>query len=468
MLRRLNYLLFIGLVAVVAYGLYGCSQKDDVLTPISTTEINLTPERLPALPVGMAYELWVASSQDTASVSKFRYDQEQKDFLDLDGQVISNKFIFHGDINNYRSIFVSVETNPDNDELSPGPIMLIDDVTDPSLDDIFLRFPNMDSLWQSNVRFNMETPSDLNRNADLGCGVWFSNYTRIFTTMPDTLSATWTSSIVTIAEPPSLPVLFPCSLKESYVYHETIQTPGPAYIRMKATPFVHTGIKTSFGYCQVDTAPASGTVWKATFTIGEVKVDTVDFYSNDGNMLPSISKYGWKYKGWAMTPYYNNTVAAGKRWKLTPPAYVYKTSIYNYMPGDTGLIFPTGKFDSLNQTDLSNPYRVSNYIPPFPGEDFINTDSLQEKYGINKLQILPYGSGNVGSIFISLEPDNFIYDTTNFPLFLVFKQIPQARASVTTVALPNTLPVFRMQPRTSTERGDIIGFPTIEVSIKRY
>ncbi|TET94061.1 MAG: hypothetical protein E3J26_05250, partial [Candidatus Zixiibacteriota bacterium] len=115
----------------------------------------------------MIYELWVANDRDTVSLGKFGYHQTWKTFHDENGdeRPDSNYFVLEGDIFDYSierhgHIFVSVETNPDDLPEVPGPIMLIDIVTEPSSDLIELRFPLNDSLTTTTVAFNMETPSD--------------------------------------------------------------------------------------------------------------------------------------------------------------------------------------------------------------------------------------------------------------------------------------------------------------------
>ena len=74
MLRRLTFLPFLILAVAVCIGWLGCTQPEDIVTPISSSEITLAAERLPSLPDGMAYELWVADNSDTVSLGKFTWD----------------------------------------------------------------------------------------------------------------------------------------------------------------------------------------------------------------------------------------------------------------------------------------------------------------------------------------------------------------------------------------------------------
>ena len=178
-------LLLIALTTIVGSFYFGCEQPEDVLTTVSRTDIYLTEERLPDNPDGMIYEVWVANSSDSVSLGKFGYNFETKKYYDtqMNLKADSNKFSFNGDINQFEVLFVSVETNPDDNAASPGPIMLIDFIASPTVQ---LRFPNVDSLWDATVRYSMETPSDgMNPTFD-GYGIWFASYNEINTAFNDT------------------------------------------------------------------------------------------------------------------------------------------------------------------------------------------------------------------------------------------------------------------------------------------
>ena len=133
MTRRVNRLLFIALTVIVVTLYFGCTQPDDIVSPVSLTTLTLSAQLLPEAPDGMAYELWAVklTGSDTVytSMGKFDYNRAEKKFTDLAGVERTDKNVFSldGDIYSYDWIAVSVETNPDNEVSLPGPTMLWED-----------------------------------------------------------------------------------------------------------------------------------------------------------------------------------------------------------------------------------------------------------------------------------------------------------------------------------------------------
>ena len=153
-----------------------------------------------------------------------------------------------------------------------------------------------------------------------------------------------------------------------------------------------------------------------------------------------------------------------KRWRLPPPVWRYKTENYNWIPGDTGVLFTTGTFNRIDTVDDSNPYALNGPAGPFPGEDFLNSTVLQAQFGINRVDLVSPSAGNTGTVFISLEPENSPHDTTNFPLILLTRQLPTlGQITGGTVSLS-------MMNRSGTLDSDPLspGFPQIDISLKRY
>ncbi|MFZ5980903.1 MAG: hypothetical protein ACOYVF_09770, partial [Candidatus Zixiibacteriota bacterium] len=131
----------------------------------------------------MIYELWVCKNEtvdtsvaaaDVKSMGRFSYDNDDKKYFDENGVEIENRFVLEDDIFNYSTIFVSVELIDDPEPSRPGPIMLIDYVTIPDDNPMYLVFPLSDSLHQATSAFNKETVSDRNSTND-GRGLWFCN-----------------------------------------------------------------------------------------------------------------------------------------------------------------------------------------------------------------------------------------------------------------------------------------------------
>ena len=112
-----------------------------------------------------------------------------------------------------------------------------------------------------------------------------------------------------------------------------------------------------------------------------------------------------------------------------------------------------------------SPSMCDGPIPPFPGEDFLNSTALQAAFGINSVEIMPNDFGNIGTVFISLEPNNAVSDTTNFPLILMTRELPASRDFITDVSVR-----VSMMNRSGTLDNDPLapGFPQIDVAVKRF
>lgn len=465
MLRRINCLPLLFLAGLAMVVMAGCSQDEDVVSPISTTELTLSVLRLPTPPPGMIYELWAANSTDTVSLGKFSYDPAQQRFLDASGAARENVFSFNGDIFQYKSVFVSVEVDPDGDLDQHGPIMLIDDVSDPKNSPFQLTFPLSDSLWEGYARLNMEGVSDRSRGSNDGNGLWFSRYSTVNYVTPDTfamtidtvdtMDSTGTDSVSFITEINDIETTIINVEQDSAWWRKGM-------VWLGAQPLVHYGLSYTFVSVKI-TPPYHLQVLKPTFTSGP-RSDVVELFSQDYDALPDYTEWGWKYKGWVVLAHYNS-VPMTTRWRMTPPVWRYKSDNFNWIPGDTGVLFTTGAFAKIDSTDDGNPFKLDGPIPPYPGEDFLNSTALQAAFGINSVELMPNQSGNIGTIFISLEPINAVSDTTNFPLILMTSELPANRTAIT----GGTVSVSMMN-RSGTLDNDPLapGFPQIDVAVKRF
>ncbi|MCH7691159.1 MAG: acyltransferase [candidate division Zixibacteria bacterium] len=76
--------------------------------------------------------------------------------------------------------------------------------------------------------------------------------------------------------------------------------------------------------------------------------------------------------------------------------------------------------------------------------------------------LVPLSNGNSGTVFISLEPTNFVTDTTNFPLIPFMSDVPSSKS-----VIDSSVVIINMLNRTQTNDA-FIGFPRIRVDIKTF
>lgn len=471
--RRNNRLIFLAITLISLTLYWSCSQPGDVILEKSTTVVSLTSERLPSPPVGMIYELWVCKNEtvdtsvaaaDVKSMGRFSYDNDDKKYFDENGVEIENRFVLEDDIFNYSTIFVSVELIDDPEPSRPGPIMLIDYVTIPDDNPMYLVFPLSDSLHQATSAFNKETVSDRNSTND-GRGLWFCNYDTGRDSISDTNYITNIYFDTLPAEETDLHIEcevdeFGDSVCDTWVAKmpwDTISTEiqiipvdyGPDTIAYQDN-ITHTRVEIVYDSVQDSIPPYEKVNVRLYVNTTGFGVDLHIFNQFDFN-LPDYSSYGWKYKGWIVSKTIPNTAIGS----FTPPAWPYHTLNYNYLPGYTGGLLTTGTFSQIAAPDDGNPYTIAGVkVPPYPGEDFLNSTAILDSLGIVSMPDL---NSDSGTVFISLEPLNFVTDTTNFPLYVMVEVIDPAS---------NNQGMFN---RTGTIKGDLFWFPEITVNIEeRY
>ncbi|MBN1212401.1 MAG: hypothetical protein JXA92_07470 [candidate division Zixibacteria bacterium] len=400
----------------------------------------------------MIYELWVAktenvdtsiSASDVVSMGRFSYHDATKTYFDSSGQEMANRFVLKDDIFKYSKIFVSVEDIVDVNN-RPGPIMLIDDITNPQDNPIYLVFPESDTLHNATVTFNKETVSDRNRTND-GRGIWFCNYETGRDSIPDTVSL-----IINFTPIESDTPIYDaqCSVISTTV--DTIPIVyGPDTIAY-GTNLRHIRIEVEYGYC-TDTIPPYQDYRQMISPVAVDNIILLDIFNQFDFNLPDYTPYGWKYKGWVVS----KAVPTSAIGELTPPVWPYHTLNYNHIPGYTGGLITTGTFSRVDTVDDGNPYTLAGQkVPPFPGEDFLDATALFDSLGLSSP---PNLNSDSGTAFISLEPANFTTDTTNFPLFVMLKPIDPGLSNQD------------MFNRTATIKGDLYWFPQITVNIlERY
>ncbi len=483
-----------------------CSQTDNVVSPKSLTKVWLDVQRLPTPPAGMMYGLWVSKvpytsisePSDAKELGRFShmYSDTLIAFLDENGDVRtdSNEFRLDGDLFGYSYLFVTTEVEASVDTL-PGPMMLGQTITG-STDTIRMYFPQQDSLWESIVRCNFmnptsDIPGDFDNNpSSYGYGLWFSNHE--FTLLPihDTFNVVVSNTWDTIK--PKLDSItgdtmnltdlrkeYPDSVWYTY---DTIRVDfGRDRLALGIDRYTHYGAKQHIIRRGGTAVPRL----KKNFHFAvDSTVDTVglDDFSQDLYDLPDLGRYGWKYKGWIVS----ENIPKGAVGEFTPPVWDYKNSEL-LIPGYQGGLMTTGKFTNVTDSDESNPFTLSvNWDvdsvfidtvstdpivtdttiqtfhnlkrPRFPGEDFLNATALSDStHGAIASPL--YTLSQPGSVFISLEPNNMVTDTTNFPLILFSRTVPPVDVdSVNLWTLSNWAGVA---PGSR-------GLPKIEARIKRF
>ncbi len=485
MTRRESRLVLIALAVCVATFYFSCTQPDDILTPVSRTDLylggvrnsgdlnSLDIQNVPTNPKGMIYELWVANEEDTVSLGKFGFHQTWLTFYDESGdkRPDTNHFVLEGDIFSYSHIFLSIETNPDTSPLVPGPIMLLDNITKPSDDEIELLFPFNDSLTEhATAAFNMETPSDTSRDSlerfgtmdsTDGFGIWFSVYLEGVDSVRDTFSLD-SFTLVTKQDTTLQPDTF-TTYWVDIVNARTFDTArilGLDTVWGSVVRFdLELGVDSTPPYTVMDMSD-TGTV--LYYTVDPV-IDTFhyDQFIQFDYGLPDYSEYGWRYKGWVVSP----EVPPEAVGRITLPAYSVNTNpTDSLIRGVEGGLLTTGTFTNIADSDDDNRYCVGPRVPPFPGEDFL----VNLPGGLTVPPwggLVPRASGNSGTVFITLEPRNFVTDTTNFPLFVLAAPIPRARNSL--LDYEHVLEQFTMKTLTGYNAPGNVGFPRILVGIRR-
>jgi len=489
--RLLFLIMILGLLTVF----WSCSQTDDITASKSLTNIWLSAERLPSLPPGMVYEIWVAEDPvtDTAmasdklvSIGRFKHlnNDTINAFLEVDGTVRadSNKFVLNADLFDFSGIFVTVELLNDSEPDRPGPIMLVEPVTGRPIDSVMrLNFPldGEDGLWGAICRYSMEGVTDEQRWNNDGYGVWFCSYSFVQRSIPDTNGATWVYGIDTMEiETDSITgdtlnwdvLLAPYRDSVDFEVVSWRIDFGLDSLTLDIDSFIHTGIITTQFFSADSTPPFTKNADTITWSTVNRTV-SLDVFSQDDFGLPNYADWGWKWQGWIVSDHIYPDTAIGS---FTPPPWDYSPGAggTGYIPGADGGLLTTGKFSNIVGPDDSDPYIlkvVSRIVgtdttfkrPNAPGEDFLNGAALLDS-GItagSALNLLPLPNGSTyGSVFLTLEPGNDVEDSTNFPLIAFVREFPNG--------WPTAAGYILMRNTTGSVPGTS-GFPELTIKIER-
>jgi hypothetical protein len=514
MYRRHNRLLFFALSAIIVAVIWGCSQPDDIIAPASSTDIILTPSRLPTPPPGMIYELWAVDADgEGLSLGKFDWDSRLYRFSDTSGNRIDSTWTVDFDVMKYKSICISVERFPDPAPDSMGPIMLKDVVVDPKARPMKLVFPI--DLWLLQAGYFIQTPTDGNSNDNEASGLWFGFYSFDTIVVSDTLNAaftigspvrlfttdtTWDSSQVppVIVDIDTIPNADPDSLSRITNYinitNERRDTntayipPYPFYldtftqITIRYDSVIYPVNQTGDTIFYIDTliqiAPnstidtfvdtfAMPPLTYYTYSITYV-IDTLSKRRAVDRILPdslvyddiiNLSGTGWHYKGWTISPYLLPRTSYPS---ISKPSWLDAQSS-EYLTPISGGIISTGSFTDFNAPDDGNPYSALTKLPSVPGEDFLNNLPA----GVTRIVLADSLNRSIlaGTVFISLEPDN--YDSiSNFPLILLTSEGLMPSYTQISSRIPHTQH-NRMTNWYRMVENDPIGFPSVRAILIR-
>jgi len=512
-----NRLLIIILSALVIAFIAGCTQPDDILAPVASTKIILTPARLPSPPPGMVYEIWLVDKDGGhKSLGKFNWDSKMYRFLDTTGNRIDSLWTVNFDVLKYRRISLTVEQYPDPYPDSMGPIMLSDTLVAPeNKSHMKMEFPV--NFWTAMAGYSITTPTDGDSRSKPASGIWFSLYVfdslryddtvdvrllitstekrplnidttfdysklppdiiRIDTLNLDTLRLTTDTLAITNEGRDTnfnyiiyLDTFTHITCNYDFVSFPVNVTPDTQVVIDTLYLIKHlTGPPRDSAYSEIDTfkiAPFTDYIHARRYdTIAHP--DTLDRFLDNSTDLPSLDGTGWHYKGWVISPYLTPVASFGK---LTRPSWLPGTIDYWITPSNAGLI-TTGSFKSFAARDDRNRYSLKKRVPSFPGEDFLNADSLPAGLGPRGIYFADSLNRNdrAGTVIISLEPDNYNNDSTNFPLILMTAEglMPSYRTITDDGDFEPRTQDYRMMNWFRMVDNDPTGFPAIQVKIVR-
>ncbi len=521
--KRPKRLLALALLISAVTLYWGCSQPEDVYTDVTQTTIYLNPERLPSNPPGLVYNLCVAEGLVNDSVhnahcfGEFGYNFEQGKFKvrhadpDSADRADSNRFLLPADIMKYGYLFVSVQRT-DGSDADIGPVMLIDNVTDPETDPVDLVFPHIGKSGDSLgiMYFNMKTVTNdtviglfgLNRDDSanfraettlVGSAIWFATMEYNTGTRQDTVEMRdfkidtipleqlsgdeCQTSIVDLTNIRSAVVRRGYgldTLEQSIVlYDMTTHEECPGSPSIGDSLYLTTNLEMNF-FC--------GDLLDSTLCDNAVP-DSFNYhdFSYIGGTFMDLSSYGWLYEGWVVSSTIKD--AGASVGDMTPPAWMnYNTVNDSLIRGIDGGLLSTGKFYGPREdvetrefifrwpgggADEGNPYSSDLHVPPpFPGEDFLN---VPQTGGTGPINLVPDNRGPYGTVFITLEPTNDPHDSTNFPLIVNTRALPGNRGrALTRLTEPQSFAMISRHNVNSGIPGPVlVGMPRIKVTINR-
>jgi len=520
MFGRFNGLFIIGIILILPALFLGCSQSEDVIAPISLSELHLKPILLPSAPAGYLYEFWAIDTLGNSySLGKFIWDQELYRFYDADSNRIDSVWSVEYDILDpfYEYLAVSLETIPDAQPDTPGPIMLKDVIVDPGVREVEMKVPFNFDL--TTAGYCVQTPTDKQSLEKDACGVWFAYYQYEQKTFNDTdqvvfnlQSDTWPLEIDTtywdclnIDCTEREDVTDSVDANPSYDYDtlivdtlnlEEIEN-AMEIMGIKCTTtvidshyvpdtlLIDTFVHKSMSYELVSFPVNTDSVDLDTFYYDECLDETtyvtippfasyshnlfyhtvprtylLDKFIGNYDEMPDLSTTNWHYKGWIISPYLPDDCPELDR--MTKPNWLPAVIEQYFGDADNWSVISTGGFKYWGSADDGNPYSMDLRVPNFPGEDFLQNLPC----GADSFYFAPSAVPNsrAGDVFVTLEPDNFD-ENTNFPLIAFKSRYVMPSFSMVSDTTPNHFQSFELQSMASRVDNNPIGFPGIKVFI---
>lgn len=529
MLGRQIRLFLTSLMILVSILFIGCDQPDDVVAPVSTTKIYLSPVQLPSTPSGFIYELWAKDTAGTAyPIGKFQWNSYLHHFYDADSNQIDSSWTFDYDIldDYFRYLEVTVEPFPDYEPDVQGAVMLRDTIDDPDVNPMQLVFPVDFGL--STIGFAVQTPTDKNSMSYDGSGVWFALYNYDSLIVSDTMKIILETKTKEARRLELDTTYWMCNeedggvcidssdittqvlLNPDYMIDERWTTLDTTNLEELAATldtlaiycidtvvdsfyvpdpyamdtFIHVRQDYQFYALPVNVSSVPDTIEILDSCSGATKTFVIepfmDYIHNlTPNLITRIVKVDRFLLNYEEVPELYNTKWHYKGWiispylptdcselgRMTKPEWLDFTINQMFENPDDWAIISTGSFKSFDSSDDGNPYSMNLRVPGYPGEDFL----VNLPCGRTQPYIFAdstHPTTAVGDIFVTLEPDG--YDSnTNFPLFLFTTrtQIPSYEDVSDTTT--NHVQSTSMLNVASRVVDNPFGFPGIKVKIER-
>jgi len=435
--------------------IFGCTQKDDVNQPLTSSTITLNPDFLPELDSMYVYELWmvkvqkqgddfIAPGAEFISLRKFLWDNSVDRFRDSNGDIISNDIELPESWYNYDYIVLSIENLVDPAPTQPsGVYMLADAVVDPVTRPIVMKYPA--SMFLAIGSFFVGTPTNDTTYYDLTPsidslvrvseeeekGLWICSRFLTERFLHDTLgvdsfkNSTFINSDTTRKyEPDTINVIWPPDstwdiIIDTVVYgYDTLQH---RRIELEWEVIYDTVYDYNlYPYFWVD----SQTTVQYPYPLGRIPYWE---YSGPLAEAPDIYPYGWRYNAWVMLeqPDEGDDNTGMDLATMIP----FGTGEQEAFTGSNSWgVLPLGGFRYPDAPDVSNPYISNREVPQFPGEDFVVNAAQFANLNLRRITDHTWGY-----VIVGMEPDPALVDineTCNFPLFILSAEIPQGNADI--------------------------------------
>jgi len=433
--------------------MFGCTQNEDVVKPLTSSTLTLDPDFLPNLDSIYYYELWMVKVQNEnddytdpgaefTSVRKFLWDNEQFQMYDLD----SNELGFDVDLEEswyaYDYIVLTVENIGEAFPNEPsGVFMLAEEVRNEEIPTpVEMKFPV--SMFETLGNFFIGTPTNDTNYVDSNFnwvrvseeenkGLWICSRFLTERFLWDTLAVLSLDTVMVpefdtlgkydvdtigIEWPPDS--TFEVLIDTVYFGYDTFQH------RRIDIVWIDT-VDTNYDYLLYPSYLIdSMTTEEYPYPLGRIPYFE---YSGPLDGLPDIAPFGWRYNAWLVLeepevgdpedPDANSDMNLDK---IVPFGAGALQQFTGY--DDWGVI-PLGSFDGPVGMDNSNPYIENREVPQFPGEDFVNEDASPR---FDNLNLRRTSNDAWGFILVGMEPDPGkvnINSTTNFPLFFLSQEL---------------------------------------------